>query len=107
MRQGANIIREQTPAQPLTGEARAVAAAGACNPRATTLPPPRLPLAAGSLLGGPALRACLGKARFLQNDARGRTEGVDPQGLVAGAEAVLGGARGGPGLVKNGPPHYL
>lgn len=106
MRPGANIIRKEIPAQPQAG-GRLAAAAQACNSRATTLPPCRFPLAAGSLLGGPALRACLGTARFLQHDAHGHAEGIAPQGLAEGAETVLGGARGGPGLVKGAPPHCL
>jgi hypothetical protein len=106
MRQAVNITHEQAPAQPLAGARLTAAIPVACAPRASALPPLRFHLAAGSLLGGPVLRACLGQARFLQTNYRDRREGVPSQGPAEGTESVLGGARGGLGLVKGGPPHY-
>lgn len=107
MLQALNITHEEAPAQSLAGGRLAAAIPAACNPRASALPPLRFHLAAGSLLGGPVLRACLGQARFLQIIQRDRVEGVHPEGLVEGAESVLGGARSGLGVAKGGPPHYL
>lgn len=107
MRQAVNITHEQTPARPLAGARLAAAAPAACNPRASAIPPLRCHLAAGSLLGGPVLRACMGQARFLQRNRRDRIEGVHPQGPAEGAEPVLGGSRGGLDSAKGDPPHYL
>lgn len=107
MRQAVNITHEEAPAQPLAGGRLSAAISAACTPRATALPPLRFHLAAGPLLGGPVLRACLGQARFLHYIKCDRTEGFPPEGPNEGAESVLGEARSGLGVAKGGPPHYL